>query len=765
MNCRAQLLRACPGSIVVLATVLALVVPPTAARAQDLFAYWPLEEVDPAEPAEDFGPNGIEGTLLPGVDPDVDGALGFGSGAAFDGTVDGSIDLGVDNALGTLMSDFTIVAWMYPTDLTGKNRIIGSLQPNGWGFGPVGNNILEVTTFGVKDYRVTYDFVENEWVHVAVVLDENADATFYVDGVMIGTDPAGGPARPSFDNFYLGRASSAAEYFTGRLDEIAVFEGSLNEDEIIEIMEEGVDVVERQCTVRRSVSPEIRDAGATVDVSLSARSIPDATTITETIPDGWTITDAGGGTVNGNTIAFSVAAGDTIVSYQVKSPDGVCEDGTFSGSVAGPGTCSGDVRGETVVGCSCSVVRTVAPESFEPGQTIEVTLAAANITGATTITETIPDGWTVTNAGGGTVAGNTIRFSVDADADHVYELAPPDDFCGDVTLSGSYSGAGNCDGDVSGVTQVSCSLVELFAYWPLEEEDPEDPAEDLGPNGIDGAYLIGVTPGEDGAPGFGGGAMFDGTIDGSIDLGADNPLGELLSDFSIVAWMYPTDLTGKNRIIGSLQPNGWGFGPVESNILEVTTFGVKDYRVNVDFLQEEWTHVAVVLDENADATFYVNGELIGTDPAGGPARPSFDNFYLGRAASSAEYFTGFLDEIAVFSGSLTQDQIIDIMEEGVLPEPEPTEPEFRRGDVNVDGRVDLSDGVNTLNFLFSGGADPSCADASDTDDDGNIAINDAVGVFNSLFAGGADPAPPGPQNCGVDPTEDPLTCMNYPACP
>ena len=131
--------------------------------AADLFAYWALEETDPGDEAEDSGPNGLDGFLLPEVNPDVDGAPGFGAGAEFDGTIDGSIDLGPDNLLGTLTNDFSIVAWIFPTDLTGKNRIIGSLQSNGWGFGPRNNNQLEVTTFGVKDYRASVVIPEGEW--------------------------------------------------------------------------------------------------------------------------------------------------------------------------------------------------------------------------------------------------------------------------------------------------------------------------------------------------------------------------------------------------------------------------------------------------------------------------------------------------------------------------------------------------------------------------------------------------------------------------
>jgi hypothetical protein len=89
---------------------------------------------------------------------------------------------------------------------------------------------------------------------------------------------------------------------------------------------------------------------------------------------------------------------------------------------------------------------------------------------------------------------------------------------------------------------------------------------------------------------------------------------------------------------------------------------------------------------------------------------------------------------------------------------------FRRGDVNADGKVDLSDGVATLNFLFLGGAATSCPDAADANADGDIEIADAVFTFTYLFLGGKEPPAPGPTECGENSGEIFLGCDSYPPC-
>ncbi|MGE3163620.1 MAG: proprotein convertase P-domain-containing protein [Planctomycetota bacterium] len=93
----------------------------------------------------------------------------------------------------------------------------------------------------------------------------------------------------------------------------------------------------------------------------------------------------------------------------------------------------------------------------------------------------------------------------------------------------------------------------------------------------------------------------------------------------------------------------------------------------------------------------------------------------------------------------------------------PIQVEFRRGDVNVDGSVNIPDVIFFLNFLFvPGSATPSCRDASDINDDGSLNLPDVITLLNYLFVPGSPPPiSPGPTTCGPDPTMDALPACVY----
>ena len=61
---------------------------------------------------------------------------------------------------------------------------------------------------------------------------------------------------------------------------------------------------------------------------------------------------------------------------------------------------------------------------------------------------------------------------------------------------------------------------------------------------------------------------------------------------------------------------------------------------------------------------------------------------------------------------------------------------FVRGDCQPNGAVELTDGVNLLNFLFLGGQRPPCMAACDFNATGELDITTAVFLFNFLFLGG-----------------------------
>ena len=96
-----------------------------------------------------------------------------------------------------------------------------------------------------------------------------------------------------------------------------------------------------------------------------------------------------------------------------------------------------------------------------------------------------------------------------------------------------------------------------------------------------------------------------------------------------------------------------------------------------------------------------------------------------------------------------------VLEEGPPPEI------FRRGDVEPDGTVLISDAIRTLGFLFLGDAELPCPDAADWNDDGRLDISDPVGMLGWLFLGEWSAFDLG---CDVDGnTEDPpLPACIYP---
>jgi hypothetical protein len=65
-------------------------------------------------------------------------------------------------------------------------------------------------------------------------------------------------------------------------------------------------------------------------------------------------------------------------------------------------------------------------------------------------------------------------------------------------------------------------------------------------------------------------------------------------------------------------------------------------------------------------------------------------------------------------------------------------PEPRRGDVDEDGAVTITDAINLLGFLFLSGPAPPCDPVADASDDGEVNITDPVRILNFLFLGEVD---------------------------
>ena len=78
--------------------------------------------------------------------------------------------------------------------------------------------------------------------------------------------------------------------------------------------------------------------------------------------------------------------------------------------------------------------------------------------------------------------------------------------------------------------------------------------------------------------------------------------------------------------------------------------------------------------------------------------------------------------------------------------------------------MQLTDAVFVLLYLFSGGGEPPCMEASDADNNGALQLTDAVYVLLYLFSGGDAPPAPGPGDCGPDTGDADLGCGAYDTC-
>jgi hypothetical protein len=161
-------------------------------------------------------------------------------------------------------------------------------------------------------------------------------------------------------------------------------------------------------------------------------------------------------------------------------------------------------------------------------------------------------------------------------------------------------------------------------------------------------------------------------------------------------------ISGEGYVIGDTRMEEAPIDDMEFDILK--SDGTKELDVYVDyadiqFIDEESRFVELLVKSDEDAEV---GEYI--------VRAKYPWYYSigGEAVPRAR-------EIASF---------------------EIREKEFLRGDANEDSRVDLSDPVFLLNYLFLGGPELECLRSGDVNEDGNVDLSDPVYILNYLFLGG-----------------------------
>ena len=210
---------------------------------------------------------------------------------------------------------------------------------------------------------------------------------------------------------------------------------------------------------------------------------------------------------------------------------------------------------------------------------------------------------------------------------------------------------------------------------------------------------------------------------------------------------------------------------------------------------DTWHHIAWV-DNNGQVVLYVDGVVDGTNFSYTRGPMDVNTTTIGGIlrANPSHHWRGEIDDVRLYNYALREEEVAEIFEPGGVVaeicdnnrdddldgqvdcddsdcEDEeacqvvPAGPLFVRADADDNGAVQLTDGIFILNFLFIGGAAPTCGDAADADDNGALQLTDGIFILNFLFLGGASPPAPG-LDCGEDPADpnDALGCETFNGC-
>lgn len=205
-----------------------------------LVGYWDMETLMPDGKMADLSGNGRNGTGMGGIAIGGSGGTGKSGNATYFDGVNDYIDLGTfDPATGDMTLSFWLQKDVY-RGVNGTEEIIAKrdgwlsdLSDHRWAFYIRGEN--KTLAYGRYGFEVVTSAPTklNTWNHYAFTYSSGSLAKWYENGVLIGNNTAFTFANKTNANIVIGRAGSVSgEYLIGKLDEIRIYNRSLQESEI-----------------------------------------------------------------------------------------------------------------------------------------------------------------------------------------------------------------------------------------------------------------------------------------------------------------------------------------------------------------------------------------------------------------------------------------------------------------------------------------------------------------------------------------------------
>ena len=206
---------------------------------KSVVAMWLLDDVK-GETAPDFSGNGHDGEIHNAKL--VNGQQEFGKALEFDG--DDFVDCGME---GYDFGDvITVVLWLKHIGKEGDYRGVvnnGYWDKGGWeirfGREDAGTRLgSRITTNNFLTLELHPS--ANEWHHIALVYDGKT-VNYYLDGSSEADGKLTGNINEVANPVVMGHNGQDGEWYSGLLDEVAIFSVALTEDDIKSIMEKGLE--------------------------------------------------------------------------------------------------------------------------------------------------------------------------------------------------------------------------------------------------------------------------------------------------------------------------------------------------------------------------------------------------------------------------------------------------------------------------------------------------------------------------------------------
>jgi len=207
-----------------------------------LVAHWKLDEGAGSVAADSSG-YGNDGVL---VDNPVWIDAAHGKGLRFDGT-DDYVNCG--DILNDVTVPFTVAAWVYRETGHAKAIVRSDDGSGHYGFWMQAgsNNLLEIsygdgTGSGGEDRRTKKSGLEipgGHWVHVAAVVRSATDMSIYFDGADVGGTYSGSGGAMVHSSSPLAIGKGGAEFFTGRTDDVRIYNRDLTAVEVEDLATAG----------------------------------------------------------------------------------------------------------------------------------------------------------------------------------------------------------------------------------------------------------------------------------------------------------------------------------------------------------------------------------------------------------------------------------------------------------------------------------------------------------------------------------------------